>query len=312
MVYNEQQLESFSKPAYKYEHEKIIVTHHAIREAINLHFDTNAVKGKYGLVVVPVLDIYLQGSYSNSTTVTKSSDVDLVVQMETIWHANKESLSPDQLAKYDAAYSSISYTFQEFNAAIFNVLRQYFGAENVLNTNKCLIIQEHGKYCKSDIIPCFSYRHYGFFEREDSQRFTEGMYFITNDWKFVRNFPKEHSSAVSKKSEATNGAFKETVRMFKNIRDDLTDRRIIFEGIAKSYYIENLLYNFPDTSFSPSRIQTFEKIMGFLIEIYHLDLIKSFKCANGIDYLFSQDNWNYHYFQQFLVALIRVKDETQL
>ncbi|GEM_PF-4897721 len=39
MVYNEQQLESFCKPASKYEHEKIIATYHAIREAMRLVFE---------------------------------------------------------------------------------------------------------------------------------------------------------------------------------------------------------------------------------------------------------------------------------
>lgn len=149
MVYNEQQLESFSRRAFKYEEQKIIDTHHAIREAINMHFDSTVLVEQYGFV--PELDVYLQGSYKNSTNVTKTSDVDLVVQLKSIWRANKESLSEDQLAKYNSSYSEVFYTFEAFNQAILHAVQAYFGMGNVTNANKCIKISEHGKYCNADI-----------------------------------------------------------------------------------------------------------------------------------------------------------------
>lgn len=314
MVYNEQKLASFCKPAFKYEEQKIIDTHQAIREAINEHFDGNAVKEKYGLGQVPVLDVYLQGSYKNSTNVTKSSDVDLVVQLETIWVANKESLPADQLAKYDASYVSVSYPFSEFNQAIFSALLQYFGTGNVINDNKCLKIKKHGKYCDADVIPCFTYRYYGFFENVDKQHYQEGMYFITNEGKMVRNFPKLHYEALTKKSDATNGIFKETVRMFKNMRDDLIDKGVISEGIAKSYFIENLLYRVPVQNFTTPQTLTerFKTILEHLIVMYNSHQIKKFTCANEIDLLISDTNWKLEDVQQFLIALKSVRDETEL
>jgi len=310
MVYNEQQLENFSQPRSPHEIQRAKDTHMTIRKAVENHFDIATVAEKYNFK--PELEPFLQGSYLNNTHVAQSSDVDVVVRIKNLWKDNREVMPSDQRAKYEAAYSNISYPFEDFNQDILNALIQYFGPDYVKNEQKCIKVLEHGKYGTADVIPSFIYRFYGNFQSIEQDVFKEGICFFTNDGSFLRNFPKLHMRALSDKCKPNNSAFKETVRMFKNIRDDLTDRRIIFEGIAKSYYIENLLYNFPDTSFSPSRIQTFEKIMGFLIEIYHLDLIKSFKCANGIDYLFSQGNWNYQYFQQFLVALIKVKDETQL
>lgn len=310
MVYNEQKLESFSRRAFKYEEQKIIDTHQAIRDAIDQYFDKNAVKEKYEFT--PVLDVYLQGSYKNSTNVTKSSDVDLVVQMQSLWRANKESLPADQLAKYDAAHSNVSYPFEDFKLAIFSALHQFFGAGNVINDNKCLKIREHGRYCSADVVPCFTYRQYGTFESLAKQSYTEGMYFIRNDGKLVRNFPKQHYDALTTKSEATDGSFKETVRMFKNMRDDLIDKRVIYEGIAKSYYIENMLYNVPDSCFSKIRLQTFQQVLHFLIEIDRFDLLHSLKCANGIDPLISPENWNIYDAHQFLTALIKVRDETEL
>ncbi len=301
MVYNEQQLESFSRRPFKYEEQKIIDTHQAIREAINIHFDSSTLEKQYGFV--PELDVYLQGSYKNNTNVTKTSDVDLVVQLKTIWSANKESLSADQLAKYNATYSDVSYTFEDFNHSILQAVQVYFGMGNVTNANKCIKIKEHGKYCNADITSSFSFRHYGTFENADKQVYKEGMYFIANDGKFIRNFPKLHYEALVKKSEATNGTFKETVRMFKNIRDDLTDRRMLYPNAAKSYFIENLLYFLPDSCFVGTRKMVFEQIMSLLAQLSDLNMIRGFKCANGVDQLFGENNWQYHDAKFFIDTL---------
>ena len=314
MVYNEQKLASFTATAFKYELQKIVDTHQAIRDALDKYYDRTAVKEKYGLGDTPVLDIYLQGSYKNSTNVTKSSDVDLVVQMQTIWRSNNESFPADQLAKYDASFVNVSYSFEAFNLDILNALQQYFRVEYVNNGNKCLQLKEHGKYCFADITTCFTYREYGFFETVQNQNFTEGMYFITNEGKFVRNFPKQHYEALVAKSQNTNGIFKETVRMFKNIRDDLVDKGVINEGTAKSYFIENLLYRVPLQHFTVPKTLTerFKTILEYLVLMYNTLQIQQFKCANGIDLLISDNNWKLENVQQFLIALIKVKDETEL
>jgi len=307
MIYNEQQLESFSRRAFKYEEQKIIDTHHAIRAAIDQYYDRNAVKEQYDLGELPVLDVYLQGSYKNSTNVTKTSDVDLVVQMKTIWRDNKESLSEDQLAKYEATYRNVSYAFGDFRHAILHAVQAYFGMENVTNANKCIKIKEHGRYCNADVIASFTYRHYGMFERIDKQDFKEGMCFITNDGEFIRDFPKLHYDALIKKSEATNGTFKETVRMFKNIRDDLIDRRVLYPDVAKSYFVENLLYFLPDSCFIGTRLKVFEQVILLLMKFSELNMIRNFKCANGVDPLFGENNWQYAYAQLFFDALKRVQ-----
>lgn len=310
MVYNEQQLESFSRRAFKYEEQKIIDTHHAIRDAINEYFDSPKVKTLYGFT--PELDIYLQGSYKNSTNVTKSSDVDLVVQLKSLWVANKETLPADQEAKYNAAYITITYPFVEFNAAIFEAIQQHFGAENVSNENKCLKIKEHGKFCSADVIPSFTYRHYGFFDSDNNQRYVEGMYFITNEGAAVINYPRRHYDQLSLKSYTTNGLFKETVRMFKNMRDDLTDKGVISEGIAKSYYIENLLFQVPNNYFNGTYRERFDYILDFFIHSYQSKELQKFICANGIDKLCSEKTWNSENVAEFLLALIKVRDENQL
>lgn len=308
MLYNEQKLESFSRRAFKYEEQKIIDTHHAIRDAIVLCYDKKAVEEKYGFS--PDLEVYLQGSYKNSTNVTQTSDVDVVVQLKTLWRDNREVLSADQRAKYEALHSSVSYPFEAFNFAIMNAMQQYFGAGNVTNDNKCLKIKEHGKYGNADIVPCFTYRYYGYFESVEQQKFREGIYFFTNDGTFVRNFPKLHYEALTQKSEATNGIFKETVRMFKNMRDDLTDKGWLYSGVAKSYFIENLLYNLPNSCFTRTRMEAFKQVLALLNMMLGANLIRNFKCANGIDGLFGERHWSYYDAEHFFEALNRAQRTT--
>ncbi len=312
MIYSEEKLASFSRRAFKYEEQKIIDTHHAIREAISTHYEGDAVKEKYGLSAAPVLDIYLQGSYKNHTNVTKSSDVDLVVQVTSIWRANKASLPPEQLEKYNSSYISVSYSFTQFNIDIFHALQNFFGEEYLKNDNKCLKLAEHSKYCNADIIPCFTYRQYGQFHSVENQRYEEGMYFITNNGQFVRNFPKQHYDALTEKSKNTDGRFKETVRMFKNMKDDLIEKGIINEGTAKSYFIENMLYNIPEIYFSGTLTERFRNILGHIERQWLTGAFHKFRCANGIDDLISDTNWKIENAQQFLIALIQVRDETEL
>ena len=311
MIYNEQKLASFSRTSFKYETQKIIDTHHDIRDAINQHYDKAKVKQDFGLGNLPVLDVYLQGSYKNSTDVTKSSDVDLVVQMSTIWRANKESLPADQLVKYDSSYVDVHFPVSQFKSDIQNALNQFFDPQFVSNGNKCLKITEHGKYCSADVIPCFSYRQYGFFESNTNQKYTEGMFFYANNGDFIRNFPKQHYDALTTKSTNTNGAFKETVRMFKNIKDDLIDNHVISKDIVSSYFIENLLYNVPITYFSGTYTDRFRSIVNHLCDQYSSGNVNGFTCANGIDQLISEENWRIEDLRLYLIALTKVRDETQ-
>jgi hypothetical protein len=309
MIYNEQQLEKFSQPRSPHEIQRAKDTHMTIRKALEDYFDIAAVAAKYKFK--PELDPFLQGSYRNNTHVTQSSDVDVVVCIKNIWKDNREILPPDQRAKYEAAYSNVSYPFEAFHHDILNALIQYFGAEHVKNDPKCIKVLEHGKYGTADVIPSFSYRFYGNFQSKEQDDYKEGICFFANDGRFLRNFPKLHNKALSKKCDPNNAAFKETIRMFKNIRDDLTDRRMLYPDVAKSYFIENLLYFLPDSCFIGTRLKIFEQIMSALIELYRIDFIRNIKCANGIDRLFGGNNWHYHEAQIFFDALKRVQNGRQ-
>lgn len=312
MIYNEQKLESFARKPFKYETQKVIDTHEAVREAVRLYYDKQKAKDTYNLGELPKVDIFLQGSYKNDTDVTKSSDVDVVVRLETVWSSNKEILPPDQLQKYNQTYKSVNYGFKEFNQDILNALYTHFNQLYIHNDDKCLKIREHSKFCNADVIPCLTFRNYGNFESSSNQKFDEGIYFFTNQNKKVVNYPKQHYESLTKKSTATDGNFKSTVRMFKNIKDDLIDKGLIDENVAKSYFIENLLFNVPDIYFKDTYTERFGNILNYLIEQFNSAKISSYYCANGIIKLFSETAWSTEKLETFLRILIRVRNETQL
>ena len=311
MIYNEQKLESFARKPFKYETQKVIDTHEAVREAVRLYYDKQKIKDTYNIGSLPSVDIFLQGSYKNDTDVTKSSDVDVVVRLETVFQSNKEVLSPQQLQKFNNVYNYSNYSFQDFNVHILQAVANHFGKQYVTNDDKCLKIKEHGKFCNADVIPCLTYRHYGVFENANNQKFDEGIYFITNQNIKVINYPKQHYESLTSKSSATNGNFKSTVRMFKNIKDDLIDKTVIGEDVAKSYFIENLLFNVPDNLFNGTYTERLKNLLNFLIEQFNNSKFSDYYCANRIIPLFNSTAWSLDKAETFLRTLIKVRDENQ-
>lgn len=129
MIFSEQRLERFSKPPFKYEAKQVIDTHTEIRKAIDVYWDKEAIKRKYKLNLLPELDPFLQGSYSNDTNVTQSSDVDLVIRLTTVWRADKSTLSAADSERYESNTRNCDYKYIWFNQDILECLQRHFGSE---------------------------------------------------------------------------------------------------------------------------------------------------------------------------------------
>jgi predicted nucleotidyltransferase len=310
MIYSDQQFERFSKPPFKYERQQVIDTHTEIRTAINNFYKREEIKVKYNLNELPVLDIFLQGSYANDTNISKSSDVDIVVKINNIWRADKSSLSPQDLERYNSSTRDTEYTFNQFNSDIMSCIQRHFGVPNVTNDIKCLKLRSHSNFCDADIIPSFTYKLFGTYTSTERQNFTDGIVFDTNDGKMIINYPKSHLQFLSSKSGRTSGNFKETVRMFKNLKNELVDNGIIHQEAAKSYYIENLIFNVPDNLFSGTYKDRFTNILQKLIDDFNLGAVNNYYCANGIDRLISDSSWSIDSLRSFLEGLILIQDKT--
>lgn len=133
-----------------------------------------------------------------------------------------------------------------------------------------------------------------------NQRFDEGIYFETPGGRTI-NFPKQHSENCTSKHQQTNGWFKPTVRIFKNMRNRMVTGGLLAGGVAPSYFVEGLLYNVPTGKFGPSYQATVVNAFDYLV---NADRSK-FVCVNQLYYLHGNTNvtWPSGNCDQFLNAL---------
>jgi hypothetical protein len=121
-----------------------------------------------------------------------------------------------------------------------------------------------------------------------SDNYTEGICFYASNGELIVNFPKQHSENCTVKHQGTNGWFKPTVRILKNMRNRMIDKKMIEEGLAPSYYLEGMLYNAPADKFGGSYNSTVAACINWLLETDRTQL----KCANKQYYLLgTQVTW---------------------
>lgn len=129
MIYKERQLDSFSNPPFKYETNQIIRTKDKIQDALNTNIPNATIKESFNLDEFKY-NIYLQGSYKNSTNVTKSSDVDIIVELTSVYYSDISSLNESQKSKYELQRNKSKYRFSDFKNSVQTALVKSFGESN--------------------------------------------------------------------------------------------------------------------------------------------------------------------------------------
>ncbi len=191
------------------------------------------------------VEVYLQGSYRNSTNIRGESDVDIVVQSRATFFYNVEQLSGADRQTVEALPAA-TYGWDEFRADVLAALISYFGAPRVVDRNKCItVLNAGGIGISADVVPAFTHRRY-----IRSLTYVEGIAFRTQrDHRLIVNYPKQHYDNGVDKQDRTGSEFKATVRIYKNARSDLVDKGAMTEALAPSYFIECLMFNVPDSVF---------------------------------------------------------------
>ena len=95
-----------------------ITAHTAIRNA--LQAADSPLTGK-------TFEIFLQGSYRNSTNIRADSDVDVVAQITQVWYKDLSQLTPEQRAAYERTFFPGTYTAVNWRKNVEAVLRKKFG-----------------------------------------------------------------------------------------------------------------------------------------------------------------------------------------
>lgn len=216
-------------------------------------------------------ETHLQGSYRNHTNIYGDSDVDVVVKLTMPFQEDLTELSSTEAERFWDTYVDIDYDFWDFYSTVSDALNRYYGRANIEQGDKAMKVKANDDTPLSidaDVVACAEFRRYHSFNADGEEDYTSGMFFKTQSTgRSIVNYSKEHFRHGADKNGATDGNYKPTIRMFKNVRNRLEERRLIGEDTVPSYFVENLMYNVPNWRFTTSDLQErYEQILGYLEE----------------------------------------------
>ena len=232
-------------------------------------------------------EVYLQGSYKNSTNIYGDSDIDIVVQLNAEFYKDISGIPIEERNLYNLAYNMATYHLGEFKDSVLKTLRGYFGFSAITEGDKC--------------------RKYDQFIDRNNEIYAEGIRFPTKKGHIIISYPKPHfKNGADKNSEyRTNGWYKPNVRVFKNARSFLINKGIIDKDLASSYFIECLLYNAPDKYFRSNYSDTFVDLVNWLGKSLSKGDYQNFLCQSEQSYLFgdSPEQWDRDKAMVFIIEL---------
>ncbi len=294
----ESQLERWAK---YHSTDKAKYTHKVIKEALG-----NSTK----------FTSYLHGSYASDTNIWADTDVDIVVQLNSVFVSNFTS----KQQKINA-----SYRLSKFKSEIISTLQKKLGVHKIKIGNKSVKVlpDDSGNRYKADVVIALQYRLYvptrgknTTLDPNTGLHYYEGIWFKASSGEEIINYPKLHLENGSDKNQKTYSKFKPVVRIFKNMRNKAIELGYLpSKEIAPSYFIQCLLYNVTDDVFFGNFKETVPKILNWLSDaLYDYDdytIERNFISQNEIVPLFGQgnDKWNIHHARIFLNALIKMWNE---
>lgn len=246
--------------------------------------------------------IFLQGSYKNGTNVYGDSDVDAVIRLNQTFFTDLSALPEEDKKLWNAARSDADYTLEQFKKDVTAWLVKQYGNDVVPGT-KAIYIKGSDYRRNADVLVCCKHRRYIRFKSWTDQDYREGISFFNSSSVRIDNFPKQHRDNCSKKHQDSKNWFKHTVRIYKNLRNTMIEKKIIEDWLAPSYFLECLLWNVPLDRFGGSEQQNFRDTIDWL---WKADRSK-FACANDLYYLFhptSLVTWRSENCEKFLSKAI--------
>lgn len=235
-------------------------------KAISLHENVRALLGDVEYASV------LQGSYKNDTALATMNDVDVLTVSR---HAKHDWY---RAPNWPEIFSGIERKLESD--------RRYAGKWT--RKDKCIRLATE---VSIDVVPAV---HHG-----DPIADPISVYsFSTGTMR--KNWPRGHHDAAAKKSAATNGAFKQTVRLYKR----WARCRFGTAKTAPSYYLECLIYSLPNAMFSGDLPLDFYTL-GREIERRHASAwgVGSLARLAGDGDLLSGGEWAPSVFRTFLAEL---------
>lgn len=231
--------------------------------------------------------VFLQGSYANHTNIKDDSDIDVVVMAKNVFgHNANEVLSPIKIEEFNKTYLDSHYSLAEFKESLYQRLNckplgnGWVHLERGNKTLKFNQNEEFWDFVPVDIVPAFEYRKYYSNSEIDKNKQIEGIK-IYDSYKneFIINYPQIHKQNGEAKNQIyrTKGNYKETIRIFKQIKKHLIDTKVISEDLMPSYHLECMLYNVPDNLFEKNLVERIDSIIAWLNKNLSMDFVEQHK-----------------------------------
>lgn len=115
---------------------------------------------------------------------------------------------------------------------------------------KAIYIESNTYRVHSDVVPAFQFRNFRNETKNNPNDFIEGVKFFTANSDGIVNYPKIHVKNGIAKNDNTLRRFKRTVRLYKRIRNKMKEDGIPVSENIRSFLIESLLWNVPNTIFN--------------------------------------------------------------
>lgn len=243
--------------------------------------------------------VYLQGSYQNATNIRGNSDVDVVVEMTSVFYSD---LTEEE--KRARNLSAAKFTYDDLRREVVSALTAYYGVAAVDTSGpNAIAVAANGSRLKADVLPCVTYREYN-----HGYTPVEGVKFWNQQTKQEKiNFPKIHiNNGQAKNQNGTSQRYKPSVRMMKNAREQIIGSDDLLRKRYPSYFVECLIFNVPDDQFTGSRQDTFVNIFTFLHKSLRDVRGPKFTTQSKQRYLFGTDStqWTIANAQAFVDGLI--------
>ncbi len=232
---------------------KIQFTHEQIRKALA---QSNALKDKE-------YEVYLHGSYANSTNIKGESDLDIVVQLNSTYSYDLSVLPIDQRSTLNSEITRATYTWSDFRNDVIIALNNFFGSNSVKAGNKSVKLTGNASRINADIVPCLSHKRYF-----NQYEYVAGIQFWTmKEGSSITNYPKIHLEKGEDKNQPhrTNTKYKHSVRILKNIKQQIVEKHGFDPSKAPSYFIESTLYNVPDEHFKTDHQNTIAFTLDWIL-----------------------------------------------
>lgn len=120
-----------------------------------------------------IFDIFLQGSYGNSTNIYADSDVDIVVRLSSTVYSDTIRLQQAELQRYQADFLATNYHYADFKREVLAWLQYKFGS-SVEEGKKAIFIPANGGRRDADVLVCARHLEYG----ERMEQFHDGIIFL--------------------------------------------------------------------------------------------------------------------------------------